>query len=153
MEYKMNAIRKIEIFQIDRNLHANEYNWSNEAKNILEELFEAKGYDIPKEYRSQVFDPILAHAEDLIGDIIPSSRPVRGSAISTDESVDAFGDVIVFAVGAIMKLGYDPEKVLQEVAKEINSRVGSIIDGKFEKDLSDEARANWYKADFTNCKI
>jgi len=53
-----------------------------------------------------------------------------------------------------MKLGYDPEKVLQEVAEEINSRVGSIIDGKFEKLLpGEEGYVKPYKADFTNCKI
>jgi len=51
-----------------------------------------------------------------------------------------------------MKLGYEPECVLNEVAKEINSRVGSIIDGKFIKDKSPEARAKWYKADYEKCK-
>ena len=33
--------------------------------------------------------------------------------------------------------------------KEINSRVGGMVNGKFEKDLSPEAQANWYKADYS----
>lgn len=70
-----------------------------------------------------------------------------------NEQVDALADVAVFALGDIMKLGYDPEKVLLEVAKEINSRVGTFVDGKFQKDKSQEAQANWYKADFSGCRL
>jgi len=51
-----------------------------------------------------------------------------------------------------MKLGYHPGMVLEEISKEINSRVGEMVEGKFTKDTSEEAKANWYKADFTKCK-
>jgi hypothetical protein len=63
------------------------------------------------------------------------------------------GDIIVFATGAIRKIGYDPDIAMDEVLKEIESRVGSVIDGKFTKDKSPEAVANWYKADFKKAKI
>ena len=51
------------------------------------------------------------------------------------EQVDAMADTIVFAVGALFKMGYDPTKVLTETLKEINSREGSLdVDtGKWEK--------------------
>ena len=67
--------------------------------------------------------------------------------------VDAFGDIIVFCTGAIYKLGYDTDKVMKEVLKEIESRKGEVKDGKFEKFKTPEAKAKWYKADFTKCKL
>ena len=70
-----------------------------------------------------------------------------------NEKVDAYCDIVVFAIGAILKLGYVPELALLETAKEINSRVGSMVNGKFEKDLSEEAKANCYKAKYDECKI
>jgi len=42
---------------------------------------------------------------------------------------------------------------MSKAITEINSRVGTLVDGKFEKDLSDEAKANWYKADYALAKI
>ena len=62
--------------------------------------------------------------------------------------VDAFGDIIVYATGTIAKLGYDPDKVLDEVLKEIDSRTGKMVDGKFVKDLG----VKTYKADFSKCE-
>lgn len=67
--------------------------------------------------------------------------------------VDAAGDIKVFATGLIRKMGYDPDAAMEEVLKEIESRKGSIQDGKFVKDKSPEAQANWYKADFNNAII
>jgi len=66
-----------------------------------------------------------------------------------EEIVDAFADIIVFATGSIVKLGYDPEKVMDEVLKEIESRTGKMIDGKFVKDLNVEM----YKAKLEKCKF
>jgi predicted HAD superfamily Cof-like phosphohydrolase len=64
-----------------------------------------------------------------------------------EEIVDAFADIIVFSTGAIIKNGYDPEKVMDEVLKEIESRTGKIIDGKFVKDTD----VKMYKAKFSEC--
>ena len=92
----------------------------------------------------------MVNGEVAVGSIggEPSER-----VIEKDNVVDAYSDVIVFAVGALMKLGYDPEKALLETAKEINSRVGEMVDGKFEKDLSPEAKTNWYKADYSKASL
>lgn len=69
------------------------------------------------------------------------------------DQVDAFADIIVFAVGALHKLGYNPEKVLAETLKEINSRQGSIdkTTGKWEKDKN-QSKDTLYKADYSQCK-
>jgi len=69
--------------------------------------------------------------------------------LSNDEVVDALCDIKVFASGSIRKLGYDADIAMDETLKEIESRVGKQIDGKFVKDKSDEAKAKWYKADYS----
>ncbi len=74
--------------------------------------------------------------------------------VSTPEQIaDAFCDIIVFATGSIRKIGYNPDIAMEEVLKEINSRTGKMINGKFTKDKSPEAVVKWYKADFTKAEI
>ena len=51
-----------------------------------------------------------------------------------------------------MKKGYYPAMTMMEASKEINSREGIMINGKFEKYVDDASKAKWYKADFTICK-
>ena len=72
-----------------------------------------------------------------------------------DQRVDALCDIIVVAVGSLRKLGYEPDVALEETVKEISSRVGSInwATGKWEKDLSTQAKAKWYKADYSKAKL
>ena len=69
--------------------------------------------------------------------------------------VDAMADIIVFAYGEIAKYGYDGDKVMNEVIKEISSRVGAYNPEtkKWQKDKSPEAQANWYTVNFTDCKL
>lgn len=69
--------------------------------------------------------------------------------------IDAMADIIVFAYGEIAKYGYDGDKVMDEVIKEIDSRVGAYDPAtkKWQKDKSPEAQAKWYTADFTNCML
>lgn len=72
-----------------------------------------------------------------------------------DGRIDAMADIIVFAYGEMAKYGYHGDKVMGEVIKEINSRVGAYNPEtkKWQKDTSPEAKANWYTADFSNCKL
>ena len=74
---------------------------------------------------------------------------------SIDGRIDAMADIIVFAYGEIAKYGYDGDKVMNEVIKEISSRVGAYDPAtkKWQKDKSPEAQAQWYTADFTDCKL
>ena len=74
---------------------------------------------------------------------------------SIDGRIDAMADIIVFAYGEIAKYGYDGDKVMDEVIKEISSRVGAYDPAtkKWQKDKSPEAQAQWYTANFTDCKL
>ena len=145
----MQGIDGIIKFQKKEKLDEQRYSGLNEQVNIVEELLESAGLDTPKEHR-----PIL---RDFFSNFI-EQQEAMGTSIRTEnldygDMVDAYNDIIVFAVGSIMKLGYNPKLTLKEVSKEINSRIGTMVDGKFEKDLSDEAKAKWYKADYSTCKI
>ncbi len=141
----MNALDEITRFQTDRDLDKKEFDWSVEATNIVEELLEAIGINDRNVALLSVGDMQLRIREKTQAGLVIAPTKV--------DQVDAFADVIVFACGALTKLGYDPEKVLLEVGKEINSRQGRMIDGKFTKDKSPEAKKHWYKACFDNCKL
>ncbi len=136
-----NAVTEITRFQTDRDLHTKEFDTVNENANIAEEMLEAHGYDVDKADRPKLKMDWRAFFGSL-----KYTKKVKN--LTKAMIVDAYCDIVVFAIGAILKLGYDPEKALLEVAKEINSREGSMVDGKFEKDLSPEAQAKWYKADY-----
>ena len=58
----------------------------------------------------------------------------------------------MFATGDMLKLGYDPESCMKETVKEISSRTGSIIDGKFQKDKN-QPKDTLYKANYSKCKL
>ena len=76
-------------------------------------------------------------------------------ASDTEGRIDAMADIIVFAYGEMAKYGYDGDKVMDEVIKEISSRTGAYSDEtkKWQKFKTPEAMALWYTADFTNCKL
>jgi hypothetical protein len=149
------VIAELKQYQVDRNLHTMGYDDLNEHTNIIEELLESVGLDIPKENREKLKEAWSEFAIFVGREGIGTPMSIENLTPEIEEhgKVDAYGDNIVFSVGAILKLGYEPEDVMREVLKEINSRTGSIVNGKFEKDLSDEAKAKWYKADFSTCKI
>lgn len=146
------AIREIARFQTDRGLHKREFDDLNEHTNLIEEILESVGLDVTKENRLKLqerwTDFVSTTEVDGIAD-----RKVAFTEMLENDKVDAYCDLVVYAVGAIMKLGHEPEIALLEASKEINSRVGSMVNGKFEKDLSEEAKANWYKADYNKSKI
>ena len=145
------AIEEIIRFQVERGLDQKEYDPVNEHASIVEELFESVGLDVPKENRIKLKERWIEFTSGVAMDEI-AVRVGDFNKMLDDEKVDAYADIVVFAIGSIMKLGYHPTKVLEEVGKEINSRAGVMVDGKFEKDLSDKAKANWYKADYSTCK-
>jgi len=130
----MNAFENIVKWNEDRGLIANGFNHEKEASFIIEELLESTGK----------YDSVTAreragkYAKEIIGDV----------EAPEEEIADAWADIIVFAVGSLKKQGYDPSKVMEEVCKEINSRTGKLVDGKFLKDTD----AVLYKADLKSCK-
>lgn len=111
------------------------FDHQKETSFIVEELLESTGQFDSESAREK--------AEEISQTIV-----VHGQA-EGEKIVDAWADIIVFASGAIAKLGYEPSKVMDEVYKEINSRTGKMVEGKFIKDKD----AVLYQADFTGCKL
>ena len=80
-------------------------------------------------------------------------------ATTDDDRIDALCDVIVFAVGAMWKLGYNPDVALDETLKEIESRKQDKqqeqewfmngANGKWQKSRS---QVDMYKADYNRAK-
>ena len=131
----MDILQKIVEWNRERGILELDFNHVKETSFIVEELLESTGH----------YDSITSRerATELATDIVgtPDATP--------EQIVDAWADIIVFATGAMAKLGYDPSKVMDEVYQEINSRTGKMIDGKFVKD----ADAKLYEADFSVCKL
>lgn len=130
----MNALENIVNWNEERGLIQNGFNHKKEVSFIIEELLESTGAHDSVSAREEA----QMYAEKIVG----SSSP------TDEEVVDAFADIIVFATGAIAKKGYDPTKVMEEVCKEINSRTGKLVDGKFVKDKD----AVLYQANLAACK-
>jgi len=144
---KDNPINEIERFAKDRGIDKMKHSGLNYATNVVEELLELLGYDVPKENRSLLTE----HFASLVETLNQQQVTIKStSKVDNHDIIDAIADIIVFSVTELQKLKVSTEAVLHEVAKEINSRRGSIISGKFEKDLSAEAKKNWYKADYEN---
>ena len=100
---------------------------------VIEEILELKGLT-----SEDARIPSVLLAQDI--------DAMNTYACTEHEAIDAFADIIVFCVGHIHRKGYNPEIVLDEVAKEINSGTGSVVDGKYTKS------ERTYKADFTKAK-
>ena len=68
-----------------------------------------------------------------------------------DEVVDAIADIRVFCATELVKMGYNIDRVDEEVLQVIESRTGEWNEemGKFIKDTSEEAKAGWYEPFYT----
>lgn len=130
----MDMFEKIVQWNTERGLIERGFDHTKETSFIIEELLESTGN----------YDSINARekAEKIANEI------TAGSKGNDEEIIDALFDIVIFASGAMAKLGYNPSKVMDEGFKEINSRTGTLVDGKFVKDPN----AKKYEADFTNCK-
>jgi len=131
-------------FQRDRMLDKQPYTWSNEAVNIVEELFEALGYDVPKDKREQLKNRFVEFVHDAAVDLRLDQKEV-----TKEDIIDAFADICEFSVGAIMKNNYCPRCVLFEMGKHINSRTGKIVNGKFQKDPNVKV----YEPNYQRCEL
>lgn len=131
----MDIFQKIVRWNEERGLIERGFDHAKEASFIVEELLESTGNYDSITAREQA----MTYANEMIGT----------AEASKEQIVDAMADIIVFATGAIAKNGYDPSKVMDEVYKEINSRTGKLIDGKFVKDTD----AKIYQADLGSCKV
>ncbi|MCI5051311.1 MAG: hypothetical protein MRY57_03310 [Candidatus Pacebacteria bacterium] len=130
----MDMFEKIVAWNQERGLIEKGFNHEKEASFIIEELLESTGVIESEEAREE--------SEEI------SEKVITHTPLDKTIIVDALADIIVYATGGIAKLGYNPSKVMDEVYKEINSRTGKLIDGKFVKDPN----VKKYEADFTICK-
>lgn len=132
---RMDIFQRIVKWNQERGLIERGFDHAKETSFIVEELLESTGN----------FDSITAREKAMV-----YANEIVGASEGTEEQVvDAMADIIVFATGAIAKNGYDPSQVMEEVYKEINSRTGQLVDGKFVKDPA----AKLYEADLKSCKI
>ena len=149
----MEVLQELQRFQSDRGLDKREFNLKSASLNIIEELLEAHGLaeDNERLVSNKVYNFIVSEIDKLKSG--ESYQEIMGTNIvdvGVKDIADAFCDIQVFAGGELPKLGYNNEKALNEVAKEINSREGEMLDDKFVKFKTPEAMAKWYKADFNN---
>lgn len=140
IENTKEQLEKIVEWNKERKLDEQDFKAEVEVVNVLEELVEI--YNFQSEEARNIAKKIYINYFENVS-----------LTENKENIVDAFMDIIVFATGAVLKLGYNPKIALDEVIKEISSRKGEIIDGKFIKDKSPEAKAKWYKADFKKAKI
>ena len=133
-------------FREDRKLDLEEFDLETYLRKDYEETFELMG--LPDFYCKDM----AKRRAKIDVDFLSTDQRILDNKIKLFSNsfvrADAMGDKIVFAVEALEQQGFDANLLLLEVAKEINSREGEIVDGKFEKFRTPEAEAKWYKADF-----
>ena len=137
-------------FQTDRGLDKKEYDIDNEMQLVMEELLEAKGV---KDKKDKEYSKSMVKALNVLAESVKLYEPDFYAEPNEHDEIDAFADAMEFLSGAILKRGYNPIIALEEMGKQINSRTGTFIDGKFEKDRSPEAKAKEYQADFTRARL
>lgn len=136
----MNIFNDLAKFKEERGLNNVPFDLETYLRKDLEEMFELMGY--PESF-------CKAQGKNLAIDLLEARDGFKGPLNDSKHyRVDAIGDRIVFAVEAIEQLGYNAEIAMDEIQKEINSRDGEIINGKFEKFKTPEAMSKWYKANF-----
>ena len=96
---------------------------------ILKRIVEwNKERNIPKKFN---LNTEAAHISEEFTELLRSN--------TEEEKVDACADIIVYATGSIWKLGYDPDKIMDEVLRHIESRKGSW-DNKINKWVKEPAQ-------------
>ena len=152
-----NPLDEMMRFQTNRQLDKMPYDNLNETTLVLEEIFESFVFDVPKENREALSNSFKRWMTTCTTNKVityDTSKVDDNGDVLWEESVDSTCDQIVFLVGKLMKLGVDPKLALLETSKEINSRKGRLIDGKFTKYREDEEGYEpTYKADYTKFKV
>jgi len=136
-------------FQKDRGLDKQPFDPINEAVMLLEENLELLGFNVPKECRADLSNEFVKFIGTLQLHGICEEIKYFDEVERIEHAVDSASDTIVVATGTIMKLGYNPKDCIIEVAKEINSRTGSMVNGKFVKDKD----VSPYVANYSEYKI
>ena len=132
-----NQIEQIKEWQSSRKLDKMPYSFENETINILEEISESDGgYRSPRDNAEFIYDMCR----------------FGGECSTPEEKVDAYFDICVYVIGAMMKLGFDPIKVFDEGLREINDRTGEY-DETVGKWVKNKTKENPYKADYSKARL
>ena len=123
--------------QYKKGLHLLPYNYATEVEFVVEEALEVLGYES---------EEARVEAKKYVANMPQEEVIIKGGKMETLRMLRK-------AEKAVESLGYDNNKVLLEVERQNNSRVGEVVDGKFVKDTTQEALANYYVPDFNNAKI
>jgi hypothetical protein len=143
-------IKSIERFAEERKIDKLSPNDDDFAANILEEVLEHRGYNITPETRNTLKDKFNSFVANLEEDGVITFGAVKG----IEDKIDAIADIVVFSITEMMKFNYRPTCVLREVSKEVNSRKGKIVNGKFEKfKPGEEGYVEPYKANYKRCEV
>ena len=140
-----NIFSDLKKFRRDRGLDTHEFDMETYLRKDFEEMFEMMGFT--KEFCKSTAKLKASKMMKLWKEAKEAGKTPN---YSTFNKIDALGDRTVYAIEAIEQHRYDAEIVMDEVQKEINSREGEVIDGKFEKSETAESKAKWYKANFHN---
>jgi len=125
-------------WQKDRNLDKMPYKHADEITNILEEVCETYGL-------------ARRDAEGILYNDLEEQACINFD-FKDEVNVDAYFDICVYAIGAMMKLGYDPMKIFDEGLKEINDRTGAY-DAEVGKWVKQPKKENAYKANYDKAKL
>ena len=133
----MNTLSKVVEWNKERGLDTQVPNRTSATRMLMEELMEYNGIE-----NEVMLDALTNHV-------------VAGPPVDEDEKVDALCDLIVIATGELLKMGYNPEKAMDETIKEISSRTGAFEEasGKWKKFTTPEAKALWYTAQYGIAKL
>jgi len=133
----MDILNSIVEWNRERGLDKQPSNRTSATRMLMEELLEYNGIE-----DIEMLNALTNHV-------------VAGPPVDADEKVDALCDLIVIATGELLKMGYDPNKAMDETIKEISSRTGSFNEasGKWEKFKTPEAQALWYTAQYGKAKL
>lgn len=145
----MNNTENLRKWRKDRNI--TEPNTRAYIENILEELLEIV-YEDKKDIKIN---------QEAIMDICFNKR-LHSNMPSEEKILDAIQDIRVFSINETELMGYDADKTLNEVIKEVSSRKqdpDQFIEwqqtkpfGKWKK-YANQDKKTLYKADFSICKL
>ena len=114
-----------------------DFEMRREVKMIAEELFEAMLYT--REEAKTESEEFAVYAFDNYNALMYNhdTNDSYTRLLYDSDMADAFGDILFIAIGSLIKLGYDPEKVLLNICDHNDAKGSSKDkDGKIIKDTS-----------------
>lgn len=129
--------------------------FNNLKSNISEEIKEYREAKDDNERIDALCDILVFIINAMPKDI---NAELWGDLIDCIEDRMSYPEFLSFTAREILyeiiTMGYNPYDCMDETIKEISSRTGKWNEskGKWIKDTSDEAKANWYKANYDRCK-